>query len=589
MNLERQPSYSRRNLSPDMTTALRTLANDPNIVIKSADKGGGIVVQDTDAYVIEARRQLSDRQYYTELPSDPTVTISDLIHHILLQALEQGIITDREYRFLHQNYPTIPVIYFVPKIHKHLSKPPGRPIVSGIGSVLEPLSDFVDFYLKPLVSGAKSYVKDTTSMLIWLQEPHQIPSGSLMATLDIQALYTNIPQCSAIAVGLEANLILFQLPVVSFETESESSNVMFVDSSFSSADGSALPQKFSRDQIAYEVNVKHRHIEEICISCGSLEVDAQHPIFHGALCPPCKENFLHVFFLYDPDGCQSYCTICSGGRTLFICDVPSCSRCYCAKCLDILVKPGTACRVKAMDIWFCFLCLPVNRHGLLQRRVKWRTCVKRLYDEYGFVNIFKPLSASKRHAIRVLSLFSDISVEMTKLGFIGNTSGKGTITYIHDVSLMTRKDVRELGDIDFVFGATPGTGGYFAYPSAWYFYQYYRILSYAQQQANNLQCFFWMFVDNLVLEEEVKDAATFRFFETNPVTICDVHHETIFSAAHVWGNIPSLKSKYASPDWDLDLSMFFKKRDFQIQPVPKILKRFLAPLKEYFKCFPGLL
>ncbi|XP_030060798.1 DNA (cytosine-5)-methyltransferase 3-like isoform X2 [Microcaecilia unicolor] len=361
--------------------------------------------------------------------------------------------------------------------------------------------------------------------------------------------------------------------VVSFESESESSDVMFVDSSISSTDGPEPPQNFNR---------------EICISCGSLEVDTLHPIFHGALCPPCKENFLHVFFLYDEDGYQSYCTICGGGRTLFICDVSSCSRCYCTECLDFLVRPGTACRVKAMNMWFCFLCLPMDRHGLLQRRVKWRACVKRLYDECGFVNIFKPLSASKRNPIRVLSLFSDISIEMKKLGFIGNTFGNGSITYVHDVSLITRKDVKELGDIDFVFGAIPDTRGYIAHPSDWYFYQYYRILSYVQPQANNPKCFFWMFVDNLVLDEEVKDAATFRFLETNPVTIYDVQHEGIFSEVHVWSNIPSLKSKYALPDWDLDLSTSFR-RDFQTQSLPEMLKKFLAPLKEYFKCFPEFL
>ncbi|XP_029434679.1 DNA (cytosine-5)-methyltransferase 3-like isoform X2 [Rhinatrema bivittatum] len=329
--------------------------------------------------------------------------------------------------------------------------------------------------------------------------------------------------------------------VVSWEKESGSSDVLFVGTSFPAA-GSPPSRRFSRDWMWYEVNINHRNIEEICISCGSLEVDTHHPIFHGALCPPCKENFLEVFFLYDQDGCQSYCTICGSGKTLIICDDPSCSRCFCTECLDMLVKPGTARGVKAMDIWFCFLCLPINYHGLLHPRAKWRACVKKLYDEHGFVKIFKPISASKQNPIRVLSLFSDISLVMTDLGYLGNASGNGSIKFIHDVSHITRKDVKELGDIDFVFGATPKIGAHFTYSSAWYFYQYYRILTYVKPKDSNPRCFFWMFVDNLVLDEEVKDAATFRFFETNPVIIYDIKNERIVNALHVWSNIPSLKS-----------------------------------------------
>lgn len=38
-----------------------------NIVIKPADKGGQIVLQDRTSYLIEANRQLDDRKYYIPL------------------------------------------------------------------------------------------------------------------------------------------------------------------------------------------------------------------------------------------------------------------------------------------------------------------------------------------------------------------------------------------------------------------------------------------------------------------------------------------------------------------------------------------
>ena len=47
--------------------------NNGDIVINHADKGGAIVVQDKTPYIQEIERQLSDRDVYIPLRSDPTL------------------------------------------------------------------------------------------------------------------------------------------------------------------------------------------------------------------------------------------------------------------------------------------------------------------------------------------------------------------------------------------------------------------------------------------------------------------------------------------------------------------------------------
>ena len=61
------------------------------------------------------------------------------------------------------------MIYKVHKAHSPPSLPPGRPIISGSGSITENISKFVDFHIKPLVATLPSYLQDTPDFLRCLQ------------------------------------------------------------------------------------------------------------------------------------------------------------------------------------------------------------------------------------------------------------------------------------------------------------------------------------------------------------------------------------------------------------------------------------
>lgn len=59
--------------------ALDTLRKNSSIVIKPADKGGGIVILNTMDYEKEVFRQLEDSEYYESIFSNPPGHISNLI------------------------------------------------------------------------------------------------------------------------------------------------------------------------------------------------------------------------------------------------------------------------------------------------------------------------------------------------------------------------------------------------------------------------------------------------------------------------------------------------------------------------------
>ncbi|XP_028360566.1 LOW QUALITY PROTEIN: DNA (cytosine-5)-methyltransferase 3-like [Phyllostomus discolor] len=365
-----------------------------------------------------------------------------------------------------------------------------------------------------------------------------------------------------------------------------SKDVILVGSSEPSSSPAPGPQ---RDQIAYEVRVNQRAIEDVCLCCGSLQVHTQHPLFAGGMCAPCKNKFLDCLFLYDDDGYQSYCSICCSGETLLICENPDCTRCYCFECVDVLVGPGTSERVHATSNWVCFLCLPSSRDGLLQRRRKWWERLKAFYDQEADspLEMHATVPAWKREPVRVLSLFGKIGNELMSLGFLETVSGLGNLRHLSDVTDVVRRNVEEWGPFDLVYGSTPRLGQTCNRPPGWFVYQFHRILQYAKPRLCSPRPFFWMFVDNLVLTKDDHTAAT-RFLETDPVTIQEFCGRTVRNAVHVWSNIPAVRSRHSAllPQDEASLRAPDRQRARSSIPGPTgLVKNCFLPLKEYFKFF----
>ena len=63
MKINETPLSISPNLSHGEQTALKELMNDKDIVIKPADKGSGLVIQDADKYTNEILSQLSNERF----------------------------------------------------------------------------------------------------------------------------------------------------------------------------------------------------------------------------------------------------------------------------------------------------------------------------------------------------------------------------------------------------------------------------------------------------------------------------------------------------------------------------------------------
>ena len=83
---------------------------------------------------------------------------------------------------------------------------PGCPVISNCGTPREKVSQYLDYYLKPSMCLAKSYIKDTGNFLNKLKEPGRVLQNSLLIKVDVAALYPSIPHedgLQALSIKLE--------------------------------------------------------------------------------------------------------------------------------------------------------------------------------------------------------------------------------------------------------------------------------------------------------------------------------------------------------------------------------------------------
>uniref|UniRef100_A0A4W4E2S4 DNA (cytosine-5-)-methyltransferase n=1 Tax=Electrophorus electricus TaxID=8005 RepID=A0A4W4E2S4_ELEEL len=310
---------------------------------------------------------------------------------------------------------------------------------------------------------------------------------------------------------------------------------------------------------------------DICISCGTLNVSLEHPLFTGGMCQSCKNCFLECAYQYDDDGYQSYCTICCGGREVLMCGNNNCCRCFCVECVDLLVGPGAAQAAIKEDPWNCYMCGQKPQYGLLERRVDWPSRLQHFFannhdQDFDPPKLYPPVLAEKRKPIRVLSLFDGIAtglLVLKELGIqveryvasevcedsitVGIVRHQGRIMYVGDVRNVTRKHIHEWGPFDLVIGGSPCNDLSIVNPArkglyegtGRLFFEFYRLLHEARPKEGDERPFFWLF-ENVVAMGVSDKRDISRFLECNPVMIDAKEVSAAHRARYFWGNLPGM-------------------------------------------------
>lgn len=222
-NLHRLPiGKVNSNITTLERMAMNRLGKNRQLIIKSADKGGGIVVMDTSFYKKKVEEHLHDTNTYEELANYKNSNLMSKVESFAIKyEREHQILTKDESLYLRKFDFKTPNFFGVPKVHKSkqinaamhkgynsaIKLPfetidlPFRFINGEVASPTCKISELLDILLKPYLTLTPSYIRDSTDFLNKLPalSPAEV-EDTLMVTCDVTNMYPNI----TLKLGLEA-------------------------------------------------------------------------------------------------------------------------------------------------------------------------------------------------------------------------------------------------------------------------------------------------------------------------------------------------------------------------------------------------
>ena len=157
------------------------------------DKGSRFVLLDRQDYVDKVESNLNDGSFDV-LPSDPSVIFTETVKNWGEKWINKGEIAEPLLDCILNSKAKPGTNYGLIKTHK-----PGNPIrliTSGIGTAVENLSGFTEYFLYPCARKEPQILLDTTALLNKIDDINHkfapFPEGTLLVSWDVISMYPSI-------------------------------------------------------------------------------------------------------------------------------------------------------------------------------------------------------------------------------------------------------------------------------------------------------------------------------------------------------------------------------------------------------------
>ena len=133
---------------------------------------------------------MNNQNYYKKFNHDPTQD-AEIVNDTIGTFQRQQVLLKNICYNLKTTKVTTTHLYITLKVLK--KDIPGKPVVSSIDCHTSKIFEFVDHYLQPHSKALPSYFQDKTNFMNKLECVRDKSKDSIIVTLDVRALYRNIP------------------------------------------------------------------------------------------------------------------------------------------------------------------------------------------------------------------------------------------------------------------------------------------------------------------------------------------------------------------------------------------------------------
>ena len=126
--MEQPTKKIKSNLTYKKHATMEELAKRKYLIITNADKGGAMVIMDTDTYIKEANQHLTDKASYKQLTQDPTLQHNRMVNQTIERFKSEKLLSKKTADVLKVSNPKNPKFYISLKIHKPNN--PGRTAIN---------------------------------------------------------------------------------------------------------------------------------------------------------------------------------------------------------------------------------------------------------------------------------------------------------------------------------------------------------------------------------------------------------------------------------------------------------------------------
>ena len=205
----------RFNVSKHQIDVMKSFKKERRFIATDSDKGLGATVLELEQATRKANQEhLNNRNNYEKLsPEEAAAQNQTNFDQICAHFTDNTELPTEERDFFRNKlwgkrdsndimHPKedleLPYFYILPKLHKTPWK--SRPVESGVNSIIEPLSIWIDNKLQQVIHLCPACLKDSWHFLNIIQNARRMEPDTVLLTCDAKAMYANIPTQHALEV-----------------------------------------------------------------------------------------------------------------------------------------------------------------------------------------------------------------------------------------------------------------------------------------------------------------------------------------------------------------------------------------------------